>query len=116
MLYETSAALFFVYTTHLTRTNASMEVFLLHDDVDSNVGEAEEVMSRVSLSFTGSVSLSPGLSPLWNTAPDAITRFILSLPPRSITHDTSTLGAGASSSSFPLSRRRRLAPERPISL
>ena len=95
--YETSTVLFFVYTTHLTnRTNAPLDVFLLRDDGDSNDGE--EVMSRVSLSFTGSVSHSRQAQAQLPTLEYGPRRrdpcFILSLPSRSITHDTSSLGAG----------------------
>ena len=92
-----------------------MEVFLLHVDGDSNVGE--EVMSRVSLSFTGAVSLSRQASPHFGIRPAISALFFHSLlAPSHMTHPRSAPDDGASSSSsFPLSRRR-LAPVRPISL
>ena len=73
-----------------------MEVFLLHVDGDSNVGE--EVMSRVSLSFTGAVSLSRQASPHFGIRPAISALFFHSLlAPSHMTH--------------PLARRR--APEPP---
>ena len=92
-----------------------MEVFLLHVDGDSNVGE--EVMSRVSLSFTDSVSLSRQASPHFGTRPAIPALFFHSLlAPSHMTHPRSAPDDGASSSSFPLSRRRLGPAVRPISL